>query len=120
MMALRARPVVLVLWLALACIGEAQATADGPDAYAVTGVAAGDVLNIRDAPSPTATKIGEVPHDGRRLENLGCRGGPTIVQWERMNETEREQARRQRWCKIRYGGIEGWVAGWFLKEDTGE
>jgi uncharacterized protein YraI len=36
-----------------------------------------------------------------------------------MSEIERERAARQRWCRIRYQGVEGWVAGWFLTEDTG-
>jgi uncharacterized protein YraI len=98
---------------------EARATADGPDYYAVTGIAADDVLNIRAAPSARAARIGRIPHDGRGLRNLGCLGGPTFAQWEKMSEAERERAARQRWCRVRYQGVEGWVAGWFLTEDPG-
>jgi uncharacterized protein YraI len=36
-----------------------------------------------------------------------------------MSEGERTRAGRKRWCKIRYHGVEGWVAGWFLAEDSG-
>ena len=42
----------------------AAATADGPDFFQVTGVAATDTLNIREAPDPHATKIGENPPNG--------------------------------------------------------
>jgi hypothetical protein len=106
--------------VAVAASGEpARAEADGPDFYAVRGVAANDVLHIRAAPSASSTAIGEIPPDGRGLQNLGCQGGPTFAEWERMNPAEREHAARKRWCKIRYQGIEGWVAGWFLAEDSG-
>lgn len=97
----------------------ARAEADGPDYFAVTGVAAGDVLNIRAAPTASGAKIGEIPADGRHVRNLGCRGGPGFAAWQRMSEAERHEAARRRWCKVRYGGVEGWVAGWFLKEDGG-
>ena len=96
---------------------SARAEADGPDYYAVTGVAADDVLNIRARPSAASAKIGQIPPDGRQLRNLGCQGGPSFAQWQTMDETERRQAARQRWCKISYQGIEGWVAARFVKED---
>lgn len=112
---------VLLFFVALVADqpGEALATADGPDYYAVTGVAADDVLNIRAEPSPNGEKLGEIPHDGRGIENLGCKGGPTFAEWEKMSEADRQQARRRRWCRIRYNGSEGWVAGRFLTEDNG-
>jgi uncharacterized protein YraI len=112
---------MLLVVAALAADGprDALATADGPDYYAVTGVAAGDVLNIRAEPSAKAEKVGEIPHDGRAIRNLGCRGGPTFAEWEKMSAAERKRAGQKRWCKIRYNGTEGWVAGWFLMEDSG-
>lgn len=98
--------------------GERQgfATADGPDYFAVKGVAAGDVLNIRAEPSASGARIGEIPHDGQGLQNLGCRGGPAFAEWQKMSEAERKRAGLKRWCKVRYGGVEGWVAGRFLTE----
>jgi uncharacterized protein YraI len=102
----------------LAAGPAARAEADGPDFFAVTGVAADDVLNIRAAPSPKAAKIGAIPPNGRRVANLGCRGEPGFAAWQAMTEAEREQAARGRWCKISYQGVEGWVAGRFLREDT--
>ncbi|MGA7878545.1 MAG: SH3 domain-containing protein [Desulfoferrobacter sp.] len=95
------------------------ATADGgPDYYAVTGVAANSVLNIRAKPSAKSRKVGEVPHDARGLQNLGCTGGPSFAEWLKMSEAERNQAGRNRWCKVRYRGIVGWVAGRYLMEDS--
>lgn len=96
-----------------------RAEADGPDFYSVQRVTAGKVLNIRAAPSAKSAAIGQVPHDGRGLRNLGCQGGPTLAEWERMSAAERDRAARKRWCRIRYRGVEGWVAGWFLAEDSG-
>lgn len=114
------RTLRLLALVALAALPRlAFATADGPDYYAVTGVASTDVLNIRAEPSPHGTKVGQIPHDGRGLQNLGCQGGPSFAEWEKMSAAERERAKRQRWCKIRYNGREGWVAGWFLTEDSG-
>ena len=98
----------------------AFATADGPDHYAVDGVAPGASLTVRAGPSAESDPIGEIPHDGRRLRNLGCQGGPTFAEWERMSESEREAARKQRWCKVAYRGLEGWVPGWLLREDSGD
>ena len=94
------------------------AEADGPDFYAVTGVAADDVLNLRSGPSPDDDKIGEIPHDGRGLQNLGCEGGPTFAEWEKMTPGQRAESGKKRWCKVRFGDIEGWVAGRYLREDT--
>ncbi len=98
--------------------GSGHATASGPDFFAVTGVAADDVLNIRAEPRASSARIGEIPHDGRGVQNLGCQGGPTFAEWQQMTPAERERAGRLRWCRIRYGGVEGWVAGRFLTEDS--
>lgn len=103
----------LALGLAAASAG---ATADGPDFYAVTGVAANDVLNMRAAPSPDAVKVGEIPADADGLTNLGCVGGMTYAEFEKATDAEREAARKTRWCRVLYETHVGWVAGWFLRE----
>jgi uncharacterized protein YraI len=90
---------IVGLVLTVALSSNVLATADGPDTYDVTGVAANDVLNIRAEPSYRSAKIGEIPHNGRGLENLGCKG-----------------ALPNRWCRINYQGVEGWVSGKFLRE----
>ncbi|MEA3277531.1 MAG: SH3 domain-containing protein [Pseudomonadota bacterium] len=98
--------------------GMASATADGPDFYQVTGVAAGDVLNIRAKPDPHAAKVGEIPPDGTCIRNLGCRGGLTFQEFTEFSPAE--QARRlkknPRWCKVEYQGVTGWVAGRYVQE----
>jgi uncharacterized protein YraI len=99
---------------------SAFATADGPDYYAVSGVAVGEALSLRAGPSVGAEEIGRIPHDARRLRNLGCQGGATFAEWEGMTEAERRASRKKRWCKVRYRGVDGWVAGWLLKEDSGQ
>lgn len=96
----------------------ALAEADGPDFYRVSGVESGDVLNIRIEPNAKAQIIGAIPPTGAGLRNLGCQGGPNLEQWSRMNHEQRLQAKRQRWCRIEYEGVEGWVAGWYLVEDS--
>jgi hypothetical protein len=73
----------------------------GPDLWEVTGVPAGDQLNMRAGP---ATKEPVVMGflNGSALRNLGCKmvGG-------------------QRWCKVARPddpSVSGWVAGRYLKE----
>ena len=106
---------VLLAGLATAVAAEA----DGPDFFAVTGVTVDDVLNIRVEPTAASRKIGEIPHDGRQVRNLGCQGVPSFAEWERMTESERKDSAMHRWCRISYQGTEGWVAGRYLREDSG-
>ena len=111
---------IFVLLGALIAAGPrgASATADGPDCFAVSGVAVDDVLNVRGEPSAKGAKVGEIPHDGRGIENLGCKGGPTFAEWQKMTNNERTGAAKKRWCRIKYKEVKGWVAGWFLSEDS--
>lgn len=106
---------VMLAGLVTAVVAEA----DGPDYFAVTGVAADDVLNVRAGPSARSQKTGEIPHDGRRVRNLGCQGAPSFAEWERMTESERKDSAKHHWCRISYEGTEGWVAGRYLREDSG-
>jgi hypothetical protein len=54
----------------------------GPDFWEVTGVAAGDALNLRKEPSPRRTLVARFAN-GAVLRNLGCKN-----------------ARGQRWCRV--------------------
>lgn len=92
------------------------AEADGPDFFRVTGVMTNDVLNIREASSASSRKVGEIPHDGDGIRNLGCEGGLTYARWSDATKAEREAAAKRRWCRISYNGAEGWAAGRFLAE----
>jgi len=99
---------------------SALATADGPDFYSVTGVANGDVPNIREEPSPHAKKLGEIPPDGTCVRNLGCKGGLTMQEFTDLSRKQKAERLREnpRWCKVEYQGVEGWVAGRFLHEGS--
>lgn len=73
----------------------------GPDFYVVSGLAAGDTLNVRTRPSTQGEVIARLSQ-GARVRNLGC-----------------ETTGQARWCKIRTtGGVEvtGWVNGRYLRE----
>jgi hypothetical protein len=98
--------------------GLASATADGPDFYAVTSVAANDVLNIRAEPNAKARKVGEIPPDGTCVRNLGCQGGLTFQEFTELSEEQKAERLREnpRWCEVEYRGIRGWVAGRYLRE----
>jgi hypothetical protein len=62
--------------------------------YRVTGVQAGDVLNVRRGPSEEHEQIGGIPPKGRSVEIVGrCYAD---------------------WCPVRYGKIRGWVNSYYL------
>ncbi len=112
-------PAALVAGLLLTVgSGALRAEADGPDYYAVRGVAADDVLNIRVEPDPQARKVGEIPPHGTCIRNLGCRGGLTFAEFSTLSPAEQERRAREhpRWCKVEYQGVTGWVAGRYLAE----
>ena len=79
----------------------ADGLSGGPDYWEVTGVAAGDTLNLRATPSPRGKLVARVGN-GAALRNLGCKN-----------------THGQRWCRIESDGRSGWVNGRFLKEGAG-
>jgi hypothetical protein len=108
----------IALAVAILFAPEPRASADGgPDYWAVTGIAVGHVLDIFAEPSLEAPKLGAIPADGRKLDNLGCINEPSYQEWLAMSEEERRKAAERRWCRIRYRGVAGWVRGKFLRED---
>ena len=101
-------PAALVAGLLLTVgSGALRAEADGPDYYAVRGVAADDVLNIRAEPNPQALKVGEIPTHGTCIRNLGCQGGLTFEEFSTLTPAEQERRAREdpRWCKVEYQGV---------------
>ena len=106
--------------IALGWTVPVSGTADGPDFYAVTGVASDDVLNLRAGPSVSSETIGQIPHDAHGLRSLGCVGLSSYGEWVKMTEVQRQTSRKQHWCKVEYRSVEGWVAARFLQEDSGE
>ncbi|MGE0022465.1 MAG: SH3 domain-containing protein [Hyphomicrobium sp.] len=88
-----------------------------PPYFAVTGVPAGDVLNMRDVPHGDSKKLGAIPPGERGLKNLGClRPEPSLDRWLTMTEDERKNAKLE-WCRVEYHGKQGWVAARFLTPD---
>jgi hypothetical protein len=70
----------------------------GPDFWAVTGLSAGDSLNLRAGPSTGNRVIGRLA-EGEIVRNLGCR-----------------MTGSQRWCQVDTPFGPGWVAGRYLRE----
>jgi len=94
---------ISILLMALALLaGGANAQAGPGETYAVTGVAADDVLNVRENPTVKSS----------------------IVQQLRPNETGvRRTGREQRngrttWVELDFGGYKGWVNGKFLRKES--
>ena len=109
----------IIALLALSAISApVLAEADGPDFYDVRDVAVGDVLNIRNSNDWRAKKIGEIPHDGRCIKNLGCVGGLTLQEFTELPQSKRQNIAKQRprWCRIDYQAQTGWVAARYLQE----
>jgi hypothetical protein len=95
------------------CAGEATTF------WAVTGVAAGDVLHLRDVPSAESRSLANIPPNARGLRHLGCRRNQAALEvWMRMTAAQR-QAAQTLWCRVEYRGKEGWVAGRYLRVDSG-
>lgn len=71
-----------------------------PAFWEVTGVSAGDTLNLRGGPSTADPIVAELAR-GTVLRNLGC--------------TEQDE---QRWCEVEVseGGLRGWASGRYLIE----
>lgn len=80
--------------------GSGDAEASGPDWWAVTGVGAGDALNVREGPSINDRVVARVSN-GTVLRNGGCLGEG-----------------RSRWCKVSApdDSFTGWSSGRFLRE----
>jgi len=115
MVAMR-RPLLCALLLA-GFAHAAGAQSEGPDFWAVTGVAANDGLNLRIAPDADSSLVARIPFNARGLKNFGCPNEVTFEQWLRMTGPQRDKAARSRWCQVEFQGKRGWVAGRFLKED---
>jgi len=103
----------IALAITIACDFPAPTSAQdaSPRYWAVTGVSDGKGVNLRAQPSLSGETVGTLPHDARGLANLGCRSEAGL------NDASRQQGTQNRWCRVRYKGVEGWVAGRFLKED---
>jgi len=112
---------IFLIWILLNILispSPILATADGPDYWKVINVESDDVLNIREKSTWKSNKVGEIPFNGKCIQNLGCIGGLTLTEFTDLSEAEKQKIRKKRlrWCKIRYKNIIGWVAGRYLSE----
>ncbi|MFK8251738.1 SH3 domain-containing protein [Ancylobacter terrae] len=105
------------LWAVLAVLAAspAFATAGGPDRWHVQGVAAGEILTVRSRPDTSARVVGHLPANARDLSNLGC-NTPSFERWLAMTPAQKNAAAANRWCKVHYRGLTGWVRGRYLRE----
>jgi len=66
--------------------------------FRVSGVVAGDTLNVRNGPSEYHPTVGRIPASGRGVQIVG--------------------ACRDLWCPIRHGRLQGWANRYYLAEDV--
>jgi hypothetical protein len=113
---------LIVLASAILLAGPMAGPIRGEEAatfWSVTGVAAGDVLHLRDVPSAESRSLANIPPNAHGLKHLGCRRNqPALEVWMRMDQAQREAAQTL-WCRVEYKGKQGWVAGRFLRVDPG-
>lgn len=75
-------------------------------------------LALRKEPATNGQRIGEIPAGARGIEGKGCRG-PSDVAWDHLSPALRAALAKERWCRVRWQGVEGWVSARFLRPDTG-
>ena len=111
-------PVLGVVCAMLLVLPQAAfSEADGPDAWRVSGVAQGDVLNIRMGPGTEYPIIGAFGPEARHLRAETCTPLATLAEFNALSASERA-ALPERWCLVD-GGPQGrgWVAQAYLAED---
>lgn len=107
---------------ALVCLplfAQAEIDGYGPDAWRVSGVMPGDVLNARMGPGTDYRIVGTFAHDEQGLIEVTC--VPLLTMEIAAELTEAEVAALpQRWCLMRAADLSraGWVAARFLVPDN--
>ena len=107
---------------ALVCLplfAQAEIDGYGPDAWRVSGVMPGDVLNARMGPGTDYRIVGTFAHDEQGLIEVTC--VPLLTMDIAAKLTEAEVAGLpQRWCLMRAADLSraGWVAARFLIPDN--
>lgn len=114
------RPLAAALALALLASAAPAQDGHGPDAWRVTGVSAGDVLNGRMGPGTAYPVIERFAPDERGLQQITCVPYMTFAHYERMSEAERK-ALPPRWCLMQSADLvrTGWVNAAYIAEDSG-
>jgi len=73
-------------------------------------------LILRNEPSSSGKRIGELPAGARGIEGKGCRG-PSDIGWDHLSPDLRSAMSKERWCRVRWQGVEGWVSARYLRPD---
>ena len=73
-------------------------------------------LILRSEPASSGKRIGELPAGARGIEGKGCRG-PSDAGWEHLSPDLRSAMSKERWCRVRWQGLDGWVSARFLRPD---
>lgn len=109
----------LMLWVLGASAVQAEIDGHGPDAWRVTGVAAGDVLNARMGPGTSYPVIDHFDPDENGLQQVTCVPLLTPKSQQVLSPAERG-ALSPRWCLMRSADLTraGWVAGRYLAEGS--
>lgn len=116
------RAMLLPATLALsASLAQAEIDGHGPDAWRVTGVSKGDVLNARMGPGTNYRTIESFAHDERNLQQVTCVPFHSAAHFMALSEAE-IAALPPRWCLMRSGDLHksGWVAQRFITPDEAE
>ncbi|WP_044007026.1 SH3 domain-containing protein [Jannaschia sp. CCS1] len=109
----------LALILALLTPLTAHATADGPDAWRVQGVASHDHLNVRVGPGVDYFVIDALPHNARQVQVVVCTPTTTREQYFALpHHLQQRLNSYSTWCLVNWNGHQrGWVNRRFLTED---
>lgn len=83
--------------------------------YALTSDVTRNLI-LRKEPASNGKRIGEIPAGTRGIEGKGCRG-PSDIGWEHLSPDLRNAMSKDRWCRIRWQGLDGWVSARFLRPD---
>lgn len=94
--------VALATTLALSAVVASGAQAADLDVFVVTGVKAGDFLNMRSSPGASHAITGRIPHNGQGVVMTG----------------EEKTVGGTTWAKVYWAGVGGWVSKRYLLPES--
>lgn len=105
----------------LGMAANAEIDGHGPDAWRVTDVEPGDVLNARMGPGTEYRLIDTFAHDERGLEQITCVPFTAMGYYFSLSEAE-QAVLPPRWCLMRSAdlGRAGWVAQRYIAPDDAD
>lgn len=105
--------------LLVPALAHAQLDGHGPDAWRVTGVEPGKVLDLRMGPGEQYLVIGSFKHDARGLQQITCVPYMTYKIFQELTPKQRVLL-GPRWCMMHDASrtVAGWVPQVNLMEDV--